>query len=772
MKSFFSLCTRLCILMLCMVLLGCGCTPAPLDEPMPPDDTPDTPDTPDEPDTPDVPDTPEPEAPKQPKYEGYKTPCLVETLYTEQNIVADAVVTDVRFKADPTGEKDATKAINNAIDSVYAKGGGTVYLPAGKYKITGSIDVKPFVSLVGDYNAAAATDGSGNYGTVILACPESVDADGPVLFKIGGSGGVCGLTVYYPEQDVSNPKPYPYTFNIPGGGAGAPAYYMLSSIVDVTLINAYRGISAIGNTNEQMNISGVRGTFLYSALFLDNSADASSVEYVDASPDYWSSCPYDDVTKSQITAITSQNTAFTFGTLEWVAMRHLSCEKYRVGVHTVEGPRVQFGGMLYDFNIVDCDFGLVVDSVDARLGYGLALTGGSLLCYDTAVLNNTQGKIQLTDVEIEGDLKAAQGCKEIVVNEETLAYIPESDAKEPIAAKNFVVVKGADTTANKDVSELVQAALDSLKDKGGIVYLPAGNYLLKNPLVVPDGVELRGAGHLPVRDQMELSLGTIIFSHYGRDCDDPATAQAHVTLGKNSGLRNIRLVNAAVDVLGEYVANGKQFTNCPYMIRGTADGAYVIGGSFAGATGGIEMVNADNYYIAHISASAYDTVIRIDSSDNGFIGVVLTNVTVGFRHRWWGLSNYNQLFPNGWETNFEASIGKDPDAYSTVHLEMDELTEVEYVDSQNCFATHIFSYGAKHTLEVTNSTVNAINVGRDCYWRYVIKTPMLMIHEDSDVYIINQHRFNGISFEKDPSSTLSVYSRVTIGEDEGCYVEH
>ncbi|MBQ7398108.1 MAG: hypothetical protein IJW09_04705, partial [Clostridia bacterium] len=658
-----------------------------------------------------------------------------------------------------------------AIAAVYAKGGGTVYLPAGQYKVTETIKVLPFVSLVGDYNAAAATDGSGEYGTVILAYPESVDADFPALFEIGGSAGVCGLTVYYPEQDVNAPKPYPYTFNIPGGGGG-PAYYMLSSIVDVTIINAYRGISAMTETNEQMNISGVRGTFLYSALFLDNSADASSVEYVDASPAYWAACPYDEVTKSQITKITSQNTAFTFGTLEGVAMRHLSCESYRVGVHTVEGPRVQFGGMLYDFNITDCDYGIIVDSVDARIGYGLALTGGTLSCYEAAVVNNTTGKIQLTDVDFDSELIAAPGCKAVVVNDETLVRMPESTAKEPIAAKNFVEIKGADKTAKLDSSGSIQKALDSLKGKGGIVYLPAGNYLITQPLTVPDGVELRGAGHLPVRDQMELSLGTIIFSHYGRDCDDPATDPAHVTLGENSGLRNIRLVNASVDVFGEYVKNGKKFTNCPYMIRGTAEGAYVLNGSFAGATGGIEMVNADNYYIAHMSASAYDTVIRIDSSDNGFIGVVLTNVTVGFRHRWWGLSNYSQLVPNGWEKNFEASIGEDPDAYSTVHLEMDELTQVEYVDSQNCFATHVFSYGAKHTIEATNSTVNAINVGRDCYWRYVIKTPMLMIHEDSDVYIINQHRFNGISFEKDPSSTLSIYTRVTINEDENCHVEH
>ncbi|MBQ7336841.1 MAG: hypothetical protein IJW40_00125 [Clostridia bacterium] len=764
MKSYSSMFFR-ALFLVCslMLLLALGaCTPSSSDpqpsEDLPPKDGGDATEQPPE-QTPQTPTAP------TVKYTGYDTPCIVQTLYTEQNIVADVVVTDHRFQADPTGEKDATKAINSAISAVYAKGGGTVYLPAGKYKVTGTIKVLPFVSLVGDYNEAANTDGSGEYGTVILACPESVDADFPALFEIGGSGGVSGLVVYYPEQDVNNIKPYPYTFNIPGSTAGA-AYYMLPSIVDCTVINGYRGISATGG-NEQMNIRRIRGTFLYRALHLDNSADASVIEYVDASPEYWVSCPYDEVTRGEITDITSQNTAFVFATLEWVSMRALSCTDYKVGIQTVEGPRTQFGGMLYDCHIVDCDYGLIVDSVDARMGYGIALTGGELLAYEEAVVNNTAGKIQLTGVIYEGGLSSGSGA-DIVINEQEPPYYPESDAKEPVAENNLVVVQGADAKATKDCSAAIQTALDSLAGKGGIVYLPAGYYLLENPLTVPDGVELRGAGYLPVRDQMELSLGTVIFSHYGRDCDDPATAQAHVTLGKGSGLRNIRLVNAAVNVLGEYMENGNKFTACPYMIRGTGAGAYVIGGSFAGAIGGIEMINADGYYIAHMSASAYDTVIRVDNSDGGYIASILTNVTVGFRHRWWGLSNYDALFPNGWEENFEVSIGRDPDAYATVQLEMDELTQLEYIDSDDCFAVNVFSYGAKHTIEATNSTIEAVNIGKDCYWKYVVEDPMILLHENAELYVCNQHRFNGTSYEKDDSAELSIYTRVTIGVNEGC----
>ena len=99
---------------------------------------------------------------------------------------------------------------------------------------------------------------------------------------------------------------------------------------------------------------------------------------------------------------------------------------------------------------------------------------------------------------------------------------------------------------------------------------------------------------------------------------------------------------------------------------------------------------------------------------------------------------------------------------------MDELTQLEYIDSQNCFASHVFSYGAKHTIEATNSTIEAFNIGKDCFWRYEVKTPMIVLHEDSELYLCNQHRFNGTSYEKDESAVLNIYSRVTIYADEGC----
>ncbi len=759
MKRYTKLWCRALTAALSLVLLmsAVSCTPdqPPIDSDPPQGETPPSEETP--------PTDDPPAQNKQPKYEGYSVPCIVETLYTEQNIVADAVATDKKYKADPTGEQDATDAINKAIKKVYDAGGGTVYLPAGKYKVTGTIEVLPFVSLVGDYNAAANTDGSGEYGTVILACPDSVDADFPALFEIGGSAGVTGLVVYYPEQDAKSVKPYPFTFSIPGSSKDH-TYYMLSSVVDCTVINGYRGIYA-GSVNEQMNIRNVQGTFLYRALELYDSADASVIEYVDASSDYWFSCPFDDTARGDIIAITEQNQAFVFGDLEWVTMRALSCKDYQTGIHIVPGPRAKFGGMLYACEITDCEYGLIVDAVDDRLGYGLCYTGGVLEGGEAAVLNNTQGKVQLCGTEIDGDLLAGNGGKAVVVNTEEGIYLPEREVKEPIAAKNLVVVKSADKTASKDCSDTIQLALDGAAKKGGgIVYLAAGSYLITKPLNIPDGVELRGAGHVPVRDQFDLSLGTVIFAHTEKDSVNPETADAIVTLGESSGLRNVRLIHATVDVFGEYLKNDKTFTAAPYLIRGQGNSCYIINSAFAGAVRGIELVNADNYYVAHLTASAYDTLIRVDSSDGGYIASVLTNVTVGSRHGWWRLAAYKNLFPNGWEAVFEDK----PDIYTTVHLEMDELTQLEYIDSQDCFAVNVFSYGAKHTIEATNSTIEAVNIGKDCFWRYEVKDPMLLLHEDASLYLCNQHRFNGISYEKDESAELTIHSRVTIYADEDC----
>ena len=58
------------------------------------------------------------------------------------------------FGADPTGKRDSTQAIQNAVNAAAAAGGGSVHIPAGKYLVSYPfIELKGMVQVYGDGNA-------------------------------------------------------------------------------------------------------------------------------------------------------------------------------------------------------------------------------------------------------------------------------------------------------------------------------------------------------------------------------------------------------------------------------------------------------------------------------------------------------------------------------------------------------------------------------------------------------------------------------------------
>ena len=53
---------------------------------------------------------------------------------------------------------------------------------------------------------------------------------------------MIGVTTYYPRQSATQPVPYNYTFEIPGGAWIGNENYMMATVSDVTMLNSYRGI--------------------------------------------------------------------------------------------------------------------------------------------------------------------------------------------------------------------------------------------------------------------------------------------------------------------------------------------------------------------------------------------------------------------------------------------------------------------------------------------------------------------------------------------------
>lgn len=180
------------------------------------------------------------------------------------------------YSADRGGVVDASAAIQQALDAAGDAGGGTVYLPAGIYRVDSPLEVPTGVELRGSWDVPHHTIGG---GTVLFTrygqgAPEGATA----LITLAASSGVRGLSVYYDEQDWNNVKPYAWT--IRGEGHGVYA-------IDTTLINAYQGIDFGTYDTSGHYIDYVAGSPLMEGIYLGGGAEGGIMRNVQFNPHYY-----------------------------------------------------------------------------------------------------------------------------------------------------------------------------------------------------------------------------------------------------------------------------------------------------------------------------------------------------------------------------------------------------------------------------------------------------------------------------------------------------
>ncbi|TCC47999.1 coagulation factor 5/8 type domain-containing protein [Kribbella capetownensis] len=606
---------------------------------------------------------------------------------TEDGVIADFDAT--QYGADRTGRHDSTKPIQQAIYACQDAGGGTVWLPAGQYKVTDTIEVHAFCALRGDHGDKLGI------GTVIVA-DLAPGNDGPSLFRIGGSAGVLGVTTYYPNQNATDPVPYNYTFEIPGGAWIGNENYMMATVADVTMLNSYRGIGistmpndhgnapSSGQVHESSTIRNIRGTALFEGARAYNGADVGTWENVAFSNSFWADAPaaYHPPARTALDAWTRANgTGLVLGDLEWDQFHRISLTDYHVGIHVVAGQRAQFTGSFLQPDVRRTDIGVLVDVMDDR--WGMTLAAGRIEGSDHAIQNNSRGYVKVSGTTLTG---AVDG----IVHRMSGTAPTYSQEPLPKPKQSLYVVDaphGIGYLPAADATSAVQKVLDKAgRNGGGIVYLPAGWYRISTHLQVPAKVELRGASAVPNRDQGGASGGTVLQA-FEKD-----TETALITLQNRAGVRGLRVFYP-----DNNPGKAEGVVPYPYAVRGHAGGNYVINAGFPNAWNGIDL-GGDDVVVRKVAGAFFDHAIAIGPGSNGRIEGVLSNgnavTRVGYQQPYW--MNEGSIF--------ELVIDK----------YMRKTAKIVTVDrARGLTLLNVFAYGFHDGLVVNSGQVDAFNLGTD-----------------------------------------------------------
>jgi len=179
------------------------------------------------------------------------------------------------------GKTDCSQAFQKALDYAAEKGGGIVAVPTGQYLFKGSLLFPPGVALKGVWESLHHADIG--RGSQLFVVGGKGDENGTPFITLQQSSCLEGVTIFYPEQDASDIQPYPWTIR----GRG-----MCCSVLDVSLVNPYRGIDFGTESNELHLIRNVFGCPLREGIYINRTTDIGRVENVHFNPHSWARADY------------------------------------------------------------------------------------------------------------------------------------------------------------------------------------------------------------------------------------------------------------------------------------------------------------------------------------------------------------------------------------------------------------------------------------------------------------------------------------------------
>lgn len=284
---------------------------------------------------------------------------VAATLYpTDDIIVAPFSAADFGIVAD--GTTDVTDAIQDALIAIDGLGGGVLFLPAGNYRVGGNLRIPARVILRGDWQKPEI--GSPLVGTILQAYAGRGNENAAPFIELGGSSGIKGITIWYPEQLPGDIQPYPPTVH--GGG---------NTLENVTFVNSYIGFTTYRKgTTARPFVRNVYGTSLKTGIEYDCLADIGRIETVHFSPDYWagSGLPNAPVAGEHESWIYNNGIGVIVRRIDWSYSCYVTIEGYNIGLASrpsrYDGKTAN--GQSYQFTLNGCKTGVYIEN-SAYAGY-------------------------------------------------------------------------------------------------------------------------------------------------------------------------------------------------------------------------------------------------------------------------------------------------------------------------------------------------------------------------------------------------------------------
>ncbi|MGQ9808308.1 MAG: glycosyl hydrolase family 28-related protein [Armatimonadota bacterium] len=263
------------------------------------------------------------------------------------------------------GVSDDSAAIQKALD--VAAEGGEVFLPAGRYRLEKGVVVPPGVTLRGTWQAPHHAEY--RKGTILLAYAGKGSETGDPLIRLSPNSCIRGVTIYYPEQRIPGTVPYPWA--IQGEG-------MHGSVIDVTLVNPYKGIDFGEKPNELHYIRNVFGCPLKAGIHIDKCTDIGRIENVHFNPHYWQRSGEEKIPEWQalLDYLFQNCVAFSIGRSDWEFMHNTFSYGCRVGYHFY---RSEAGACNGNFLGIAADWSQTCILVEETQAPGLLITNGEFV---------------------------------------------------------------------------------------------------------------------------------------------------------------------------------------------------------------------------------------------------------------------------------------------------------------------------------------------------------------------------------------------------------